>query len=208
MYVWPPAAAPVRVLLARRLVREVPRSAVAVVEAVVVGERRVSGTVDVCLRRRGRSTKMVFYFFMCSAILYADNRNNSSWCLYRRLPRPQNGGTPSNSTRHTRHLGGHPSKYQPGPSWLTLVIKWVLVCPTCRVFKNRLKYDLKSNQIICRKYDLKSQSNRHFQKWFKIKIKSNHFTKWQIILVFFARLSTCIIILKIFKTFPKKKIDF
>jgi hypothetical protein len=31
-----------------------------------------------------------------------------------------------------------------------------------RVFKNRLKYDLKSNQIICRKYDLKLQSNRHF----------------------------------------------
>jgi hypothetical protein len=31
-----------------------------------------------------------------------------------------------------------------------------------RVFKNRLKYDLKSNQIICQKYDLKSQSNRHF----------------------------------------------
>jgi hypothetical protein len=32
-----------------------------------------------------------------------------------------------------------------------------------RVFKNRLKYDLKSNQIICQKYDLKSQSNHHFQ---------------------------------------------
>jgi hypothetical protein len=49
--------------------------------------------------------------------------------------------------------------------------------PLARVFKNRLKYDLKSNQIICRKYDLKSQSNRHFQKRFKIKIKSNRFTK-------------------------------
>jgi hypothetical protein len=33
-----------------------------------------------------------------------------------------------------------------------------------RVFKNRLKYDLISNQIICRKYDLKSQSNLHFPK--------------------------------------------
>jgi hypothetical protein len=33
-----------------------------------------------------------------------------------------------------------------------------------RVFKNRLKYDLKSNQIICQKYDLKSQSNRHFPR--------------------------------------------
>jgi hypothetical protein len=31
-----------------------------------------------------------------------------------------------------------------------------------RVFKNRLEYDLKSNQIICQKYDLKSQSNRRF----------------------------------------------
>jgi hypothetical protein len=37
-----------------------------------------------------------------------------------------------------------------------------------RVFKNRLKYDLKSNQIICRKYDLKSQLNRHFLKRFQI----------------------------------------
>jgi hypothetical protein len=34
----------------------------------------------------------------------------------------------------------------------------------CRVFKNRLKYDLKSNQIICRKYDLKLQSYRHFPR--------------------------------------------
>jgi hypothetical protein len=33
-----------------------------------------------------------------------------------------------------------------------------------RVFKNRPKYDLKSNQIICQKIDLKSQSNRHFPK--------------------------------------------
>jgi hypothetical protein len=35
---------------------------------------------------------------------------------------------------------------------------------TNRVFKNRPKYDLKSNQIICQKIDLKSQSNRHFPK--------------------------------------------
>jgi hypothetical protein len=40
-----------------------------------------------------------------------------------------------------------------------------------RVFKNRLKYDLKSNQIICQKYDFKSQSNRHFQN--DLKSKSN-----------------------------------
>jgi hypothetical protein len=33
-----------------------------------------------------------------------------------------------------------------------------------RVLKNRLKYDLKSNQIICQKCDLKSQSNGHFPK--------------------------------------------
>jgi hypothetical protein len=74
----------------------------------------------------------------------------------------------------------------------------------CRVFKNRLKYDLKSNQNICQKCDLKSQSNRHFPKRFKIKIKSNRFTKWQIILVFLGHLSTCILILKIYKRFFKK----
>jgi hypothetical protein len=57
-----------------------------------------------------------------------------------------------------------------------------------RVFKNRWKYYLKSNQIICRKNYLKLQSNSHFPKQFKIKIKSNRFTKWQIILVFLGRL--------------------
>jgi hypothetical protein len=77
-----------------------------------------------------------------------------------------------------------------------------------RVFKNLLKYDLKSNQIICRKNDLKSQSNRHFPKGFKIKIKSNRFIKWQIILVFLVRLSTCIIILKILKKNKKKIMVF
>jgi hypothetical protein len=70
-----------------------------------------------------------------------------------------------------------------------------------RVFKNRLKYDLKSNQIICPEYDLKSQSNRHFPKRFEIKIKSNRFTQLLIILVFLVRLSTCIIIRKLFQFF-------
>jgi hypothetical protein len=70
-----------------------------------------------------------------------------------------------------------------------------------RVFKNRLKYDLKSNQIICPEYDLKSQSNSHFPKRYKIKIKSNRFTQWPIILVFLVRLSFCIIILKMLKSF-------
>jgi hypothetical protein len=28
---------------------------------------------------------------------------------------PQDAGTPSNSTHHTCHLGGHPSKYKLGP---------------------------------------------------------------------------------------------
>jgi hypothetical protein len=79
-----------------------------------------------------------------------------------------------------------------------------IVFQVIRIFKNLLKYDLKSNQIICRKYDLKSQSNRHFPKWFKIKIKSNRFIKGQIILVFLVGLSTCIIILKILKTFSEK----
>jgi hypothetical protein len=77
---------------------------------------------------------------------------------------------------------------------------------TCRVFKNHLKYDLKSNQIICPKYDLKSQSNCHFPKRFKIEIKSNRFTQLPIILVFLACLSTCIIILKMLTTFSKNKI--
>jgi hypothetical protein len=85
----------------------------------------------------------------------------------------------------------------------TRVITTFNVCVTYRVFKNRLKYDLKSNQIICRKYDLKLQSNRHFPKRFKIKIKSNRLTKYQIIHVFLVRLSTCIKILKIFKKYLK-----
>jgi hypothetical protein len=39
----------------------------------------------------------------------------------------------SNSTWHTCHLGGHPSKYYPSPQHcLTSVIKW-LVCPTGHV---------------------------------------------------------------------------
>jgi hypothetical protein len=79
---------------------------------------------------------------------------------------------------------------------------------TARVFKNRLKYDLKSIQIICPKYDLKSQSNPHFPKRFKIKIKSNRFTQWRIILVFLVPLSTCIIILKMLQAFSKNKIYF
>jgi hypothetical protein len=41
-----------------------------------------------------------------SAIFHADRRNNFSQCL---LPRPHDAGTPSNSTRHTSHLGVHPS---------------------------------------------------------------------------------------------------
>jgi hypothetical protein len=67
-------------------------------------------------------------------------------------------------------------------------------------------FKIKSNHLP--KIWFKSQSNRHFPQWFKIKIKSNRFTKWHIILVFLVRLSTCIIILKIFKTFSKKLIDF
>jgi hypothetical protein len=80
----------------------------------------------------------------------------------------------------------------------------LLVRCLSRVLKNRLKYDLNSNQIICPKYDLKSQSNRHFPKRFKIKIKSNRFTQWPTILVFLVRLSTCIKILKILQIFSKK----
>jgi hypothetical protein len=77
-----------------------------------------------------------------------------------------------------------------------------------RLLKNRLKCDLKSNQIICPKSDLKLQLNCHFPKRFKIKIKSNCFTQWPIIFAFLVRLSTCIIILKILKGFSKNKIDF
>jgi hypothetical protein len=40
--------------------------------------------------------------------------NNFSRCLIRRLPRPKDAGTPSNSTRCPCHLGGRPSKYLPG----------------------------------------------------------------------------------------------
>jgi hypothetical protein len=41
-----------------------------------------------------------------------------------------------------------------------------------------------------------------------LKSKSNHFTKWQIILVSVERLSACIIILKIFKYFQNNKLIF
>jgi hypothetical protein len=48
----------------------------------------------------------VVIFLRCSAaIFYADRRNYSSRCLLRCLPRPQDAMTPSNSTRHTSHLG-------------------------------------------------------------------------------------------------------
>jgi hypothetical protein len=67
-------------------------------------------------RRHGRGTNL--YFLRRSAILYADRRNICYWCLLQRLQRLQDAGTPSNRTRHTCHLGGHPSKYYPGPTLL------------------------------------------------------------------------------------------
>jgi hypothetical protein len=61
-----------------------------------------------------------------SAIFHADRRNNSSFCLFRRLSRPQDSGTPSNSTRHTCQVViwavTHPSTNR-DQRCLTLVIK-------------------------------------------------------------------------------------
>jgi hypothetical protein len=49
-------------------------------------------------------------------MFYADRRINYYRCLLRCLPTPQDAGTPANITRHTRHLGGHLSRYYPGPT--------------------------------------------------------------------------------------------
>jgi hypothetical protein len=62
-----------------------------------------------------------------AAIFPADRRNNSSTRLLRRLSRPQDAGTLSNSTLHTCHA--HPSTIR-AQRCLTLVIKRVPVCPT------------------------------------------------------------------------------
>jgi hypothetical protein len=78
---------------------------------------------------------VLLFFLMRFAIFFADMRIDSSRCLLRRLPMLQDAGhTPFNSTRRTCHLGCHPSKYYPGVGQrcLTLVIKWVPVCPTCQ----------------------------------------------------------------------------
>jgi hypothetical protein len=51
-------------------------------------------------------------------IVHAARRNNSSRCLLQRLPRPQDAGTSSNSTRHNCHLGAYSSKYETVPTLL------------------------------------------------------------------------------------------
>jgi hypothetical protein len=56
-------------------------------------------------------------FLMRSAIFYAARRNNSSLCLIRRFPRPQDAGTCSTNTWHTCH----PFNYYPGPTLLDFV---------------------------------------------------------------------------------------
>jgi hypothetical protein len=68
------------------------------------------------LAKEWDSTNWATYILRHSAIFNADRRNNSSRCLLRRLPRPQDAGTPSNSTRSTYHFGGPFSKFYPGTS--------------------------------------------------------------------------------------------
>jgi hypothetical protein len=51
------------------------------------------------------------FFLVVFCKIYTRRRNDSSMSLLRLLVRPQDAGTPSNSTRQTCHLGGHPSKY-------------------------------------------------------------------------------------------------
>jgi hypothetical protein len=70
---------------------------------------------------RRRECDNIFLFLLShSAIFHSDKRNNSSWCLFRRFPRPQDMGRPSNSTQHTCH---HPSTNRV-QHCLTSVTKW------------------------------------------------------------------------------------
>jgi hypothetical protein len=64
-------------------------------------------------------TKVYTFFFLRHSSVYnADRRNNSFWCLLQRFSRPQDAGTPSDSTQHTWHLVGHPSKNYLSPMLL------------------------------------------------------------------------------------------
>jgi hypothetical protein len=63
-----------------------------------------------------------FFFLKRSAIFHEDSQNNFCRCLLRQLPKPQDAGTPSNSTRRTCHLSGRTIRSQ---LYLTSAVKWV-----------------------------------------------------------------------------------